>query len=155
MNPEKIVTTSVQAQVIPLRRPGRERPPVPPVAKPVEAPVVTLPTKPLAPAVEPDTLTRVLTFLRNRLTGEYSVDDFGFDPELTDTVLLPPLRLLYEKWFRVSAHGVENLPSAGGALVVCNHSGTLPLDAVMTAVAVHDEHPARRHLRMLGADLVF
>ena len=25
----------------------------------------------------------------------------------------------------------------------------------MTAVALHDEHPARRHLRMLGADLLF
>ena len=25
----------------------------------------------------------------------------------------------------------------------------------MTQVAVHDHHPAHRHLRMLGADLVF
>jgi 1-acyl-sn-glycerol-3-phosphate acyltransferase len=70
-------------------------------------------------------------------------------------VLLPPLRLLYEKWFRVTTHGIDNVPKDGGALIVSNHSGTLPLDAVMTAVAVHDEHPARRHLRMLGADLVF
>jgi 1-acyl-sn-glycerol-3-phosphate acyltransferase len=47
------------------------------------------------------------------------------------------------------------VPAEGGALVVANHSGTLPLDALMTTVALHDEHPARRRLRLLGADLVF
>ena len=47
------------------------------------------------------------------------------------------------------------MPDSGGALVVANHSGTVPLDALMTAVALHDDHPAHRHLRMLGADLVF
>jgi 1-acyl-sn-glycerol-3-phosphate acyltransferase len=38
---------------------------------------------------------------------------------------------------------------------VANHSGTLPIDALMTTVALHDEHPAHRRLRLLGADLVF
>jgi 1-acyl-sn-glycerol-3-phosphate acyltransferase len=140
------VTSTVEAQVIPLRR-GQEKSARP---RPVGAPVVDLP-----PALETDPVTRALTFLRNRLTGDYEVDEFGFDRELTETVLLPPLRLLYEKWFRVTTHGIDNVPKDGGALIVSNHSGTLPLDAVMTAVAVHDEHPARRHLRMLGADLVF
>ena len=42
-----------------------------------------------------------------------------------------------------------------GGLVVANHSGTIAMDSLMTQVAVHDEHPAHRHLRMLGADLVF
>jgi 1-acyl-sn-glycerol-3-phosphate acyltransferase len=94
-------------------------------------------------------------FLRRRLAGDYDVDEFGFDPDLTDNVLLPPLRLLYEKWFRVEVSGVANLPVDGGALVVSNHSGTLPIDSVMTAIAVHDNHPEHRYLRMLGADLVF
>ena len=58
-------------------------------------------------------------------------------------------------WFRVEVRGIENIPAEGGALIVANHSGTLPLDALMTQLAVHDEHPAHRHLRMLGADLVF
>jgi 1-acyl-sn-glycerol-3-phosphate acyltransferase len=96
-----------------------------------------------------------LAFLRRRLTGDYDVDDFGFDPDLTDHVLLPPLRPLYDKWFRVETRGLDNVPDVGGALVVANHSGTIPLDAVMTAIALLDHHPARRHLRMLGADLVF
>jgi 1-acyl-sn-glycerol-3-phosphate acyltransferase len=96
-----------------------------------------------------------LAFLRRRINGDYEVDEFGFDRDLTLHVLAPPFRPLYEKWFRVEATGLHNVPSTGGALVVGNHSGTIPLDAVMTALALLDHHPAHRHLRMLGADLVF
>ncbi|AHI01720.1 lysophospholipid acyltransferase family protein [Kutzneria viridogrisea] len=100
-------------------------------------------------------LADLLAFLRRRVSGEYQVDEFGFDRELTDNVLMPLLRPLYEKWFRVETIGLHNVPSDSGALLVANHSGTLPMDAVMTAYAVHEHHPANRHLRMLGADLVF
>ncbi|CAL9481725.1 lysophospholipid acyltransferase family protein [Streptomyces sp. Tu 3180] len=96
-----------------------------------------------------------LAFLRRRLTGDYEVDDFGYDEELTDQVLMSLLRPMYEKYFRVEVKGVENIPSEGGALIVANHSGTLPLDGLMMQVAVHDHHPAGRHLRLLAADLVF
>lgn len=96
-----------------------------------------------------------LAFLRRRVTGAYEVDEFGFDPELQDRVLLEPFRLLYEKWFRVETRGLENIPDTGGALVVANHSGTIALDAIMTQIALLDHHPAQRHLRMLAADLVF
>ena len=96
-----------------------------------------------------------LSFLRRRLTGDYEVDDFGYDAELTDQVLMSLLRPVYEKYFRVEVKGVENIPAEGGALIVANHSGTLPLDGLMMQVAVHDHHPADRHLRLLAADLVF
>ncbi|MFD5749508.1 lysophospholipid acyltransferase family protein [Streptomyces sp. NPDC127033] len=96
-----------------------------------------------------------LAFLRRRVTGEYEVDEFGYDKELTDQVLMSLLRPLYENYFRVEVKGIENIPSDGGALVVANHSGTLPLDGLMMQVAVHDNHPAQRHLRLLAADLVF
>ena len=96
-----------------------------------------------------------IAFLRRRITGDYEVDLFGFDEELTEAVLLPLIRPLYRYWFRVEVRGIENVPASGGTLVVANHSGTIPLDSLMTQVAVHDEHPQRRHLRMLGADLVF
>jgi 1-acyl-sn-glycerol-3-phosphate acyltransferase len=100
-------------------------------------------------------VAEALAFVRRRLTGDYEVDEFGFDPELTDQVLLAVLRPLYRHWFRVQVRGIDNVPSEGGALVVANHSGTIAFDALMTQVAVRDEHPAGRHLRMLGADLVF
>ncbi|MEU3845130.1 lysophospholipid acyltransferase family protein [Streptomyces sp. NPDC028635] len=96
-----------------------------------------------------------LAFLRRRLTGDYEVDDFGYDAELTDQVLMSLLRPVYDTYFRVDVKGLENIPAEGGALIVANHSGTLPLDGLMMQVAVHDHHPAGRHLRLLAADLVF
>ncbi len=96
-----------------------------------------------------------LAFLRRRLAGSYQVDDFGFDPELTDAVFHPVLRLLYHDWFRTEVSGVEHVPADGGGLIVGNHSGTVALDALMLTVAVRDAHPSDRHLRLLGADLVF
>ena len=100
-------------------------------------------------------VAELLAFLRRRLAGDYEVDEFGFDEELTDTVLLALARPLYRRWFRVEVRGIENLPETGGALVVANHSGAIALDSLMTQVAIHDEHPRHRHLRMLGANLVF
>ncbi|HKS98691.1 MAG TPA: lysophospholipid acyltransferase family protein [Rugosimonospora sp.] len=96
-----------------------------------------------------------LAFLRRRPTGEYEVDEFGFDRELTEALFMPAVRPLYRQWFRVEVLGVEHLPATGPGLVVGNHSGTIAVDAVMLALAVHDEHPAQRYLRLLGADLVF
>lgn len=100
-------------------------------------------------------VTDSLGFLRRRITGEYSVDEFGFDPELLDKVLMAPLRPLYSSYFRVETRGLENVPDSGGALIVANHSGTIALDALMTQLALLDHHPAHRHLRMLGANLVY
>jgi 1-acyl-sn-glycerol-3-phosphate acyltransferase len=129
-----------EARVIPLRPDDDGEPHVPP--------------RPAAPGWE-EQLAGGLEFLRRRLTGEYDTDEFGFDPELTDHVLLPLMRPLFERWFRVDTQGLEHVPASGGALVVANHSGTVPMDALMTTVALHDHHPAQRRLRLLGADLVF
>ncbi len=154
-------TVGAEAQVIPLHGPGREKPEAVEAERDLreqeQAPVVAFPGGVDRPAPdEPlsDAARSALGFLRDRLTGDYTVDEFGFDAELTEAVFLPPLRALYKKWFRVDTYGVENLPSTGGALLVSNHSGTIPLDSLMTAVAVHDE-TGGRHLRGLGADLVF
>jgi 1-acyl-sn-glycerol-3-phosphate acyltransferase len=97
----------------------------------------------------------LLSLLRHRLTGDYEVDEFGFDRQLTESVFLPVLRPLYRSWFRIETYGIKHLPEDGPALIVANHSGTVAMDAVMLAVAVHDEHPAQRFLRLLGADFVF
>jgi 1-acyl-sn-glycerol-3-phosphate acyltransferase len=96
-----------------------------------------------------------LAFIRRRLTGDYEVDDFGFDPDVTDHLVHPLLRLLYQNWFRTEVFDAYNIPASGPALVVANHSGTIALDALMLGLAIHDETPEHRYLRLLGADLVF
>jgi 1-acyl-sn-glycerol-3-phosphate acyltransferase len=100
-----------------------------------------------------DSLDDTVAFLRKRLSGDYPVDEFGFDPEFTTKIFFPPLRRLAESWFRVEVRGAENLPSDGSALLVSNHAGTLPIDGMIMHTVVYDE--IGRHVRMLGADLIF
>ena len=80
--------------------------------------------------------------------GSYDVDDFGFDRDFTNA-LVPIFRLLYKKYWRVEAFGLEELPRSGPALLVSNHSGVLPLDGAMIEVAVLDA--VDRHARALIA----
>jgi 1-acyl-sn-glycerol-3-phosphate acyltransferase len=98
-------------------------------------------------------LARFLAFLRRRLSGDYVVDEYGFDQEITQRFFMAALRPIAEKWFRIEVRGAENIPAQGGALVVSNHSGTIPIDGLMTMVSIHDH--TGRFLRPLGADLVF
>ena len=98
-------------------------------------------------------LARFLAFLRRRVTGDYVVDEYGFDQEITERFFMTALRPIAQKWFRIEVRGIENIPSEGGALVVSNHSGTIPVDGLMTMVSIHDH--TGRFLRPLGADLVF
>lgn len=37
----------------------------------------------------------------------------------------------YANYFRVESHGIEHVPAEGAALLVANHSGMLPIDAIM------------------------
>src|ERR1700730_14568934 len=97
----------------------------------------------------------VAGFFRQRFTGDYSVDEFGFDPHFNDAIVRPLLRFFFKSWFRVEVSGIENLPTEGAALLVANHAGVLPFDGLMLSVAVHDEHPAQRDMRLLAADMVF
>jgi 1-acyl-sn-glycerol-3-phosphate acyltransferase len=100
-----------------------------------------------------DSLDETVAFIRKRLRGDYAVDEFGFDPEFTTKIFLPPLRWLADSWFRVEVRGAENLPADGSALLVSNHAGTLPIDGMILHSVVYDE--IGRHVRMLGADLIF
>ena len=97
-------------------------------------------------------LATLLAALRRRMGGDYTVDEFGFDPQITE-ILVGAVEPLAEKWFRLEVRGVENIPTEGGALLVSNHSGTVPIDGVMVGYAV--KKYAQRNLRPLGADLVF
>jgi 1-acyl-sn-glycerol-3-phosphate acyltransferase len=97
-------------------------------------------------------LAAFVAALRKRLSGDFAVDEFGFDPQITE-ILTEAVEPLAEKWFRLEVRGIENIPSEGGALLVANHSGTVPIDGIITGYAV--KKYSGRNLRPLGADLVF
>lgn len=95
------------------------------------------------------------SFINRRMSGDYPVDDFGYDRELAREVLMPMAKPLYENYFRVKTYGIDRIPSDGPALLVGNHSGTIPLDAVMVQYAVANEHPQKRTVRNVAANLAF
>jgi 1-acyl-sn-glycerol-3-phosphate acyltransferase len=80
----------------------------------------------------------------------YEVDDFGFDPQWTES-FLGVFKLLYRDYWRVETTGVEHVPAAGRGLLVANHAGVLPWDGTMIKTAVFVEHPTPRHVRALVA----
>jgi len=100
-------------------------------------------------------IAEAVEFAHRQMAGETEADQFGFDPEFNSRVLMPAARALYQHWFRVRMKGLAYVPEEGAALIVANHSGVLPLDAIMLQSGLHDEHPAHRNLRLLGADLVY
>jgi 1-acyl-sn-glycerol-3-phosphate acyltransferase len=88
-----------------------------------------------------------------RRGANYAVDDFGFDPQWTES-LLSVFMVLYRDYWRVETTGVENVPATGRALLVANHAGVLPWDGTMIKTAVFAEHSHPRHVRALVASLV-
>ena len=67
------------------------------------------------------------------------VGSFGYDPwgynEDQFKAALGAAKWLYDKYFRVTAHGLENIPRSGRVLIIGNHSGQLPMDGVLVGVA--------------------
>ena len=113
------------------------------------------PFRPPEPEPGRSLLDGLSDFVRRRLDGDYPIDDFGYDTELHREVLIPLGRPLYDHYFRVRTLGVDRIPDTGAALLVGNHSGTIPVDAVMVQHAVATEHPRHRTVRNVAADLAF
>ncbi len=90
--------------------------------------------------------------IRKRQRGDYEVDEFGLDEDYHD-MLRPFFTFLYRNWWRVKATGLENVPADGPALLVANHSGVLPWDGAMIAMAVLTEGATPRITRTLYLDM--
>jgi len=82
------------------------------------------------------------------------IDEFGLDERFLEP-LLPLARWFHDVYFRVESEGLEHIPATGRALLVANHSGTLPYDASMVVTAVMLKHPAKRHVRPLVEDFIY
>src|ERR1700687_206265 len=105
-------------------------------------------------------LNRVMEFVQflykqqelARRGPNYAVDDFGFDPQWTES-FISAFMVLYRDYWRVETTGVEHVPATGRALLVSNHAGVLPWDGTMIKTAVFAEHSHPRHVRALVASL--
>ncbi|MGH2951540.1 MAG: lysophospholipid acyltransferase family protein [Solirubrobacterales bacterium] len=84
----------------------------------------------LLPAIEPERM----------------LNDWGRSERIEGFFDQTLVEFYYRYWFRAEVEGIENVPDAGGALLVSNHSGALPPDAAMIAKAIREEHPTPRPL---------
>jgi len=80
-------------------------------------------------------------------------NEFGFDPfGLSKDSLKTVTRIaswLYRNYFRATAYGIENIPAAGRAILVSNHSGQLPFDGMVIGAATFLEPPQPRLVRSM------
>src|SRR5262245_31607739 len=66
--------------------------------------------------------------------NEYGFDPFGFSRDHLKYAFVLA-RFLYKSYFRAEARGLENVPH-GRVLLIANHSGQLPFDALVIATAM-------------------
>jgi 1-acyl-sn-glycerol-3-phosphate acyltransferase len=110
-----------------------------------------------APVVRPTDWAELYQGLRRSLRSlgmterSAAVDDFGLD----ETVLLratPLLDFLFDRYWRVETHGLEELQANAPPLFVVNRAGLLPWDGLMVAHAVARTHPELGRPRFLVED---
>ena len=89
--------------------------------------------------------------LRRHLPGvepERRLTDWGRSERIEGLMDRTLYDFFYRYWFRAEVEGIENVPAAGGALLVSNHSGALPPDAAMITKAIREEHAQPRPLNI-------
>ena len=80
--------------------------------------------------------------------NEFGFDPFGMSRESLASVM-SVARLIYRYYFRAETHGIENLPASGRVVLVSNHSGQLPFDALAIGCACFLEPPQPRVVRAM------
>ena len=77
---------------------------------------------------------------------DLTFDAFGRDPAFVDRVQ-PRVERLIDRWFQMEVEGMQHVPAEGRAILVANHGGALPYDAlVLTALLGRDRGRALRPL---------
>jgi 1-acyl-sn-glycerol-3-phosphate acyltransferase len=90
--------------------------------------------KELKELVKPEQMDQYLSRFPSKV-GSYGYDPWGFHVKgVKRTIGLT--KFLYEKFFRVEAYGLENIPKEGRVLIIGNHSGQLPMDGLMVGYAM-------------------
>lgn len=66
--------------------------------------------------------------------NSYGVDPYGISKDYLGPYF-SALKILFEHYFSVESHGIENVPKRGRAMLVGNHSGGVALDATMVCAS--------------------
>lgn len=80
--------------------------------------------------------------------GSLDYDPWGYNYDVVK-LGLAGFKPCYEKYFRVQTHGLEHIPATGRCLVICNHSGQLPIDAMIIGYAISTNPAAPRAPRAM------
>ena len=80
--------------------------------------------------------------------NEFGFDPFGLSRESIRKAVTV-VRFLYRHYFRAQAFGIEHVPPSGRVILVGNHSGQLPFDALVICGACFLEPPQPRLVRAM------
>lgn len=69
--------------------------------------------------------------------GEAQLDRWGRDP--SQSIANGLFAAAYRSWFRVEWQGLEHVPRTGGALLVSNHAGMMPVDGGIIQHGIQEE----------------
>ncbi len=93
------------------------------------------------------------TLRRHQALATYDPDPLGLDPVAAEIAWWLASHL-YHRWFKVEVEGIEHVPMDGPALVVPNHGGGfIPYDAMMLQLALLEEAPLPRRVRLIGTEI--
>lgn len=80
--------------------------------------------------------------------NEFGFDPFGLSRDSIKSAMVVA-RWMYRHYFRAEAFGIEHVPSSGRVILVSNHSGQLPFDALVIGTACFLEPPQPRLVRAM------
>ena len=80
--------------------------------------------------------------------GSFGYDPWGYNRDVVK-IAVSVMRPIYEKYFRVDAYGLENVPKQGRVLLICNHSGQLPIDGTLVSYALATNKINPRAVRVM------
>jgi 1-acyl-sn-glycerol-3-phosphate acyltransferase len=91
--------------------------------------------------------------IRHLQMASYDIDALGLDPVIAE-MLWHLGNYVYFDYFRVDTRGIEHVPLEGPAVLASNHGGAaIPYDAIMLQMAVTNEAPVPRRVRVIGTEI--
>jgi 1-acyl-sn-glycerol-3-phosphate acyltransferase len=91
--------------------------------------------------------------VRHLQMASYDIDALGLDPVVAE-MLWHLGNYVYFDYFRVETTGLEHVPMDGAAVLAANHGGAaIPYDALMLQMAVANEAPLPRRVRVIGTEI--